>query len=165
MLGGVQKCFYAPNFQKAAHDHVKKCLIWLKNNAQGGIRTRQGSFPEPTSPFQVLSMDYIELDKCQNKRFCLVIIWHYSNWTEIHPTAHADADFTVKVLKESIFYRFKKPEIIYPDNGTVKQQLIKAMETTGKPWPDCLHLVKTSIYTTACGKHKLTPFECIFHRT
>ena len=50
-------------------------------------------------------------------------------------------------------------------NGTVKQQLIKAMETTGKPWPACLHLVKTSIYTTACGKHKLTPFECIFHRT
>ena len=27
ILGGVQKCFYAPNFQKAAHDHVRKCLI------------------------------------------------------------------------------------------------------------------------------------------
>ena len=46
----------------------------------------------------------------------------------------------------------------------MKQQLIKAMETTGKPWPACLHLVKTSINTTPCGKHKLTPFECVFHR-
>ena len=50
------------------------CLICAKHNPQGNLRPRREQFPKPTYPFQRVCMDFIELNKGEEKRFCLVII-------------------------------------------------------------------------------------------
>lgn len=48
-------------------------------------------------------------------------------------------------------------------NGTIKQRLRKCMEETGRPWPECLGLVKMWMRLTQ-GSQKLTPFEIVHGR-
>lgn len=48
-------------------------------------------------------------------------------------------------------------------NGTIKQRLRKCMEETGRPWPECIGLVKMWMRLTQ-GSQKLTPFEVVHGR-
>uniref|UniRef100_A0A3P8V8B0 Integrase catalytic domain-containing protein n=1 Tax=Cynoglossus semilaevis TaxID=244447 RepID=A0A3P8V8B0_CYNSE len=169
-------------FQRAAQKHVQQCIICLKHNAQGAVRTRQGSFPMPKKPFKHLHMDYIELNQSQNQQYCLVIVCAFSKWTEI------------QFLKTAIFPRYGFPEIICSDNGThftaacvrslltdygithklhaayhpqsagLVEIVVIAVADTGKPWPQCLDMVRLIINTTRSSSTGLTPVECIFHQ-
>lgn len=47
-------------------------------------------------------------------------------------------------------------------NGTIKNRLKKCMEETGKPWTQCVDLVKTYINITSASG--LTPYETLFGR-
>lgn len=63
-------------------------------------------------------MDFIELNPCENKRYCLVIVDPFSKWTEIIPTKHNDAETVARALLERIIPTFGIPQKIYSDNGT-----------------------------------------------
>nr|XP_049612462.1 uncharacterized protein LOC125989971 [Syngnathus scovelli] len=39
----------------------KACPVCVKHNPQGNMRTKRGSFPKPSYPFQIMHMDFIEL--------------------------------------------------------------------------------------------------------
>ena len=47
-------------------------------------------------------MDFIELNMCKGKKYCLVIIDPITRWIEIFPTAKADAIAVAKVLCREI---------------------------------------------------------------
>ena len=62
-----------------------------KQNVQGRFRPRPGKMPNAQYPFHTICMDFIELNKCENKKYCLVIIDLYSKWIEVIPTTRNDA--------------------------------------------------------------------------
>lgn len=47
-------------------------------------------------------MDIIELNQCEGKKYCLVIIDAFSKWVEIFPTKHPDALTVAKALCKDI---------------------------------------------------------------
>ncbi|XP_028823430.1 protein NYNRIN-like [Denticeps clupeoides] len=75
-------------------------------------------FPKPQYPFQVIHMDFIQLNKSEGKEYCLVIIDAFSKWVELFPTKHPDALTVAKALCKDIIPRYGIPEKIYSDNGT-----------------------------------------------
>ena len=75
-------------------------MICSKHNAQGRLRPKPGKFPEATYPFQCICMDFIELNRAEGKKYCLVIIDMFSKWVEITPTVNNDA-ITVAINLQS----------------------------------------------------------------
>lgn len=76
-------------------------------------------------------MDFIELNKSEGKKFCLVIIDDFSKWVETFSSKAADAFTVAKALCKEIIPRFGIPETIYSDNGThfVNQVISKISQT------------------------------------
>lgn len=97
----------------------RACLICTKHNPQGNGRPKRGAFPKPKYLFQSIRMDFIELNKSEGKKFCLVIIDDFSKWVEIFPSKTADAFTVAKALFKEIILRFGIPETIYSDKELI----------------------------------------------
>ena len=93
-------------------------MTCIKHSTQGGIKPQTGKPPLPSYPFLTLHMDFIELNMCEGKKYFLVIIDPFIRWTEIFPTAKADAIAVAKVLWQEIIPRFGIPNVLWRDNGS-----------------------------------------------
>lgn len=176
----------------------RSCLTCCKHNAQGNIRPKRGKTPQGSYPFEVIHMDFIELNRSGPHKYCLVIVDSFSKWVEIFPTKTPDALTVAKAICKNIVPDHGIPKIIWSDNGshfvnqtidhmakhlginlkhhcsyhpqsaglvertngTIKLRLKKTMEETGKPWPECIHMVKMymRIVPSSTG---ITPFEAV----
>lgn len=63
-------------------------------------------------------------------------------------------------LKNHCAYHLQSSGLVERMNGTIKNRLKKTMEETGRPWTQCLDLVKTYISITSTSS--LTPYEIVF---
>ncbi|XP_053323260.1 uncharacterized protein LOC128497298 [Spea bombifrons] len=80
-------------------------------------------------------MDFIELPKCLQYRYVLVILCTFSGWIEGYPCAHADARTVAKKLLQEFFPRYGLPHSINSDRGThftgqIVQEVTKALGIT-----------------------------------
>uniref|UniRef100_A0A669CE02 Gypsy retrotransposon integrase-like protein 1 n=1 Tax=Oreochromis niloticus TaxID=8128 RepID=A0A669CE02_ORENI len=66
-------------------------------------------------------------------------------------------------IKHHCAYHPQSAGLVERTNGTIKQRLRKCMEGTGRPWPECIGLVKMWMRLTQ-SPQKLTPFEIIHGR-
>lgn len=82
MVSLVEKHFTTYGFNLYSTTFCRACLICAQHNSQGNLRPRRGRFPKATYPFQRLHMDFIELNKSEGKRYCLVIIDAFSKWSK-----------------------------------------------------------------------------------
>lgn len=118
MVGLINQIYTTYGFNSYSKNFCRACLVCAKHNAQGNLRPKRGQFPKPDYPFQHLHMDFIELNKSEGKKFCLVIIDSFSKWIELFPTKHPDALTVAKALCKDIIPRYGIPEKIYSDNGS-----------------------------------------------
>lgn len=66
-------------------------------------------------------------------------------------------------LKNHCSYHPQSAGLVERTNGTIKMRLRKTMEHTGRPWPECIPLVKMYMRITPTNKG-LTPFEILYGR-
>ncbi|XP_019210800.1 uncharacterized protein LOC109199918 [Oreochromis niloticus] len=66
-------------------------------------------------------------------------------------------------IKHHCSYHPQSAGLVERTNGTIKQRLRKCMEETGRPWPECIGLVKMWMRLTQ-NSQKLTPFEIVHGR-
>ena len=69
-------------------------------------------------PFQVIHMDFIQLNKDKGYEYCLVIIDALTKWVELFPCKTPDAITVAKAICKRIIPTFGVPEIMRSDNGT-----------------------------------------------
>ena len=65
-------------------------------------------------------------------------------------------------LKNHCAYHPQSAGLVERMNGTIKNRLKKCMEETGRPWTQCLDLVK--LYINITSSEGLTPYETLFGR-
>lgn len=63
-------------------------------------------------------------------------------------------------LKNHCAYHPQSAGLVERTNGTIKERLRKTMAETGRPWPECISLVKLWMRITK-GSGNLTPFEIV----
>ncbi|KAK2875052.1 hypothetical protein Q8A73_024331, partial [Channa argus] len=117
MIRMLEQHFHAYGFNIYSKNFCRACLTCCKHNAQGNDRPKRGKFPQAEHPFQFLHMDFIELNKCNNYKYCLVLICPFSKWVEILPSKNADALTVAKALCKCIIPDHGKPQRLYSDNG------------------------------------------------
>lgn len=118
MIHLIEQYYNTIGFNTYSQNFCKRCLICIKNNAQGAIRPKRGAFPPAPHPFHTIHMDFIQLNKVKGVEYCLVIIDAFSKWVEMFPTAKPDALTVAKALCKHIIPQFGIPKVIRSDNGT-----------------------------------------------
>lgn len=117
MIALVNQYYNTYGFNTFSKHFCRQCVVCIKHNAQGQIRPKRGFFPAPEYPFQVIHMDFIQLNKCKGVEYCLVIIDAFSKWVELFPSAGPDALTIAKALCKTIIPTFGIPQIMRSDNG------------------------------------------------
>lgn len=67
-------------------------------------------------------------------------------------------------LKRHCSYHPQAAGLVERNNGTIKNKLCKASKETGRPWPECIELVKMNMHILPAEGCGLTPFEIIHGR-
>ncbi|KAJ1099022.1 hypothetical protein NDU88_004126 [Pleurodeles waltl] len=67
---------------KCANNVVKHCIVCLMYNPGKGTPTPAGHFAPPTYPFEVLQIDYIHMERCNNLKYVLVVVWFAAHCLE-----------------------------------------------------------------------------------
>ena len=118
MVSLINKYFTTYGFNSYSKKFCTACLTCAKNNPQGNVRPKRGQFPKSDYPFQTLHMDFIELNKSEVYKYCLVIVDAFSKWVELFPSRHADALTVAKAICKGIIPNYGIPQTIYSDNGS-----------------------------------------------
>lgn len=67
-------------------------------------------------------------------------------------------------LKNHAAYHPQSAGLVERTNGTIKNKLCKASKETGRPWPQCIDLVKLNLHILPAEGLSLTPFEILYGR-
>lgn len=118
MVAIIANVFTAYGFSNYSKKICLACTICAKHNPQGNVRPKRGHFPKTEFPFQHICMDFIELNKCEGKKYCLVIVDMFTKWVEVFPCVNPDAITVAKAIVKEIIPQYGIPEKIYSDNGT-----------------------------------------------
>lgn len=81
----------------------------------------------------------------------------------VHEVVQKIAEKLGITLKYHCAYHPQSAGLVERTNGTIKVRLRKTMEHTGRPWPECLELVKLYMHSTP-DTTGLTPFEIVYGR-
>ena len=133
MIDLIGQTWDAIGFTAAAENYCKRCLVCAQHNVGKSHKPTQSAFPTPSSPFQHIMMDYIELTPARGYKYCLVIVDLFSKWIEAFPCRHADAKTTAKHLLQDVISRHGIPQKLSSDNGShfVNKTISFMAEKTG----------------------------------
>ncbi|KAG6925551.1 Pr gag-pro-pol, partial [Chelydra serpentina] len=82
-------------------------------------------------PFVNIQIDFIQMFKCCNYEYVLVLVDVFSNWVEAFPCRKADAKTVVKLLLKDFVPQFGIPVSINSDHGTYfTGQIVKELCAT-----------------------------------
>ncbi|XP_078529603.1 protein NYNRIN-like [Lissotriton helveticus] len=117
MLDSIQNLWFNKHLRAAAKQKVRTCMICCQFNPGKSVPVEQGGFQPPDHPFEVLQMDYIQMERCRGFKYVLVVVCALSRWTEAYPVPDYTAATTAKQLVREFFPRYGLPRVVYSDNG------------------------------------------------
>ncbi|KAI2645687.1 hypothetical protein H4Q32_030001 [Labeo rohita] len=117
MMMQMKELWFTKGFTIFAKNFCKRCVICNTHNVAQGTKMPLVSQPPPAGPFEYLQMDFVELNPCEGKRYCLVMVDMWSKWTEVFPSSKQDATAVAKALLTEIVPRWGIPRKISSDNG------------------------------------------------
>ena len=110
--------FYWPKMQRDVEFYIKKqcrCVMSKKPN----IQDRAPLMPiESTFPFEMISLDYLHLDKCKGGfEYALVVCDHFTRFVQIYATKKKNAVSAADHLFNEFILKFGFPKKIHHDQG------------------------------------------------
>ncbi|KAI2665523.1 hypothetical protein H4Q32_021838 [Labeo rohita] len=117
MIMQMKGLWFTKGFTIFAENFCKRCVICNTHNVARGAKMPLVSQPPSAGPFEYLQMDFVELNPCEGKKYCLVMVDMWSKWTEVFPSSKQDATAVAKALLTEIVPRWGIPQKISSDNG------------------------------------------------
>ena len=110
--------FYWPHMQRDIEQYIRKqcrCLIAKAPNApdKAPLVPIESSFP-----FEMVSIDYLHLDKCQgNFEYVLVLIDHFTKFVQLYATKRKDGLSAAEKIFNGFILKYGFPKRIHHDQG------------------------------------------------
>ena len=114
----AQQRVYWPRMAENIKSFItKKCRCVV--NKQPNVKPRAPLHPiEAQFPFEMISIDYIELDKCKGGfRYALVVIDNFTRFCQIYATRNKSSKAAAEHLFNNFILNFGSPKRIHHDRG------------------------------------------------
>ena len=109
--------FFWPNMQRDITHFVTSCCPCLRDkNPRYHTRAPLQSISS-SAPFELLSVDFLELEKAGGYRYLLVIVDHFTRYAEVYPTRNKTARTAADKLFNQFILRYGYPERLHSDRG------------------------------------------------
>ena len=109
--------FYWPNMQRDINHYVTSCCPCVKDK-QPRLQTRSPlESLTSSSPFELLSVDFLKLEKASGYEYLLVIVDHFTRYAEVYPTKSKTATTAAKKLYDEFIIRYGYPKRLHSDQG------------------------------------------------
>ena len=114
----AQQRFYWPRMGADIKHYIQKkcrCIVNKKPNVQD----RAPLVPvQATSPFQMVSIDYLHLDKCKGGyQYAMVVTDHFTRFCQVYATRNKSTKAAADKLFNEFIMQFGYPERIHHDQG------------------------------------------------
>ena len=109
--------FYWPNMRNDINHFVTSCCPCVKDKRpQYQTRSPLQSLSS-SAPFELLSVDFLKLEKAGGYEYLLVIVDHFTRYAEVFPTKSKTAKVAAKKLYDEFILRYGYPIQLHSDQG------------------------------------------------
>ena len=127
----IRDRFYWPKMLSDIELHLKSCQC-LKSKIPNRKQYAPMGHLSSTAPFDMLSIDFLELDPAGGYRYALVIIDHLTRFCQIYPTRNRLAKTAADKIFSDLVLRFGFPTRIHHDQGPeFESQLMRQLHKLG----------------------------------
>ena len=109
--------FYWPNMRNDINHFVTSCCPCIKDKPpQNQTRSPLENLTS-SSPFELLSVDFLKLEKAGGYEYLLVIVDHFTRYAEVYPTKSKTATTAAKKLYDEFIIRYGYSKRLHSDQG------------------------------------------------
>lgn len=113
----VRQRFYWPYMAKQIEQYVTKECECLKRRKPPRHHVAPMVPIQTTEPFEVVSIDFLHLEKCKGYEYILVVMDHYTRFCQAYPTRNKSATTAADKLFNDFFLKFGFPKKLHHDQG------------------------------------------------
>ena len=136
----AQQRFYWPGMATDVTNFVQKKCRCIVNKRPNVIETAPLETIETTHPLELISIDYMQLDKCKgNFQYAMVVTDNFTKFCQIYATKNKTTKAAADKLFNNFIMEFGFPERIHSDQGG---------EFTSKLFQELQHLAQIRASTT-----------------
>ena len=118
VLGLARQRFYWPGMAGSIKQFVQKKCRCMVNKKPNVIETGPMGTIETTHPFQMVSIDFLQLDKCNGGfKYAMVVTDNFTKFCQIYATRTKTAKAAADKLFNNFVLQFGFPERIHSDQG------------------------------------------------
>ena len=113
----AQKRFYWPAMRKDIKVFIQKCRCVLSKAPN--VKEKAKLVPiEATSPFEMVSVDFLHLDECKNKfQYIMVVIDHFTRYCQLYATKSKKGTAAADKLFNEFIPHYGCPARVHHDQG------------------------------------------------
>ena len=118
VIGLAQQRFYWPGMATDITNFVQKKCRCIVNKRPNVIETAPLETIETTHPLELISIDYLQLDKCKgNFQYAMVVTDNFTKFCQIYATRNKTTKAAADKLFNNFVMEFGFPERIHSDQG------------------------------------------------
>lgn len=118
MMALARERFFWPKMRQAMEHYVTQMCRCIKRKKPNRIIRTPIQSIETSAPFEMISIDYVHLDKCKGgEEYILVVVDHFTKYAQAYATKDKSGKTAARKLFDDFIMRFGFPSKIHHDQG------------------------------------------------